>query len=309
MLQWQVGDVTITSVMESETPIPGQLIVSEASPEALAAHDWLRPNFVDDEGNIILRIQALVIQSEGTKIVVDTCIGNDKPRGIPIWDKLQTTFLTDLSAAGFPRESINTVVCTHMHVDHVGWNTMLVDPADAAGVPGATRAVDVGGDPQDDRVWVPTFPHARYHFVADELSHWRESDDPENRRIQADSIRPIVDAGLAEIVGTDHRITSEVRLMPTPGHTPGHVSVSIDSAGAAAVITGDVMHHPAQCAHPDWNATFDSLPEMAHESRRAFLERYGDTPVLVIGTHFATPVAGRVVREGPAWRFVPHLGA
>ncbi len=307
MLRWKVGDVTITSVMESETPIPGEFIVAGASPEALASHAWLRPHFVDDAGNIILRIQAFVVESEGMRIVVDTCIGNDKPRGIPIWDRLQTEFLTDLATAGFPRESVDAAVCTHMHVDHVGWNTMLVDPVAAAGVPGATRAAEAGGDAQDERVWIPTFPNARYCFVAQELAHWQASDDAEDRRIQADSIRPILDAGLADLVGADHRLTSEVFLVPTPGHTPGHVSVNIASAGASAVITGDVMHHPAQCAHPEWNATFDSAPKQAEETRRAFLERYGDAPVLVVGSHFAAPVAGHLVSEGSAWRFNPYV--
>jgi len=154
---------------------------------------------------------------------------------------------------------------------------------------------------------VPTFPSARYHFVSAELAHWQSAEDDENRRIQADSVRPIIDAGLADLVATDHRITDEVRLFATPGHTPCHVSVQISSSGAEAVITGDVMHHPVQCARPDWNATFDSLPEQAHQTRRAFLQRYGDRPVLVIGTHFAAPVAGHVVSDGPAWRFDPHM--
>jgi len=311
MLKWQIGGVTITSVMEMEMPIPGQLICAEASPEAIAPHAWLRPHFADDDGNIILRIQALVVESEGRRIVVDTCIGNDKPRDIPFWNKMQTTFLTDLESAGFPRDSIDAVVCTHMHVDHVGWNTMLVDPSEAAGVPGATLATAAAGadDPLEKRVWVPTFPNARYHFVSQELAHWQSADGAEYRRIQADSVRPIIDAGLADLVETDHRLTGEVRLFPTPGHTPSHVSVRISSGGADAVITGDVMHHPVQCAHPEWNATADSFPEQAHETRRAFLQRYGDRPVLVIGTHFAAPVAGHVVSDGPVWRFDPHPSA
>jgi len=310
MLKWQIGEVTITSVMEMEMPIPGQFICAEASPEALAPHAWLRPHFVDDDGNIILRFQALVVESGGKRIVVDTCIGNDKPRDMPFWNQLQTTFLADLESAGFPRTSIDAVVCTHMHVDHVGWNTMLVDPTDAAGVAGATPAATAGTDePAETRYWVPTFPNARYHFVATELAHWQAAEDAENRRIQADSVRPIIDADLADLVATDHSITDEVHLLSTPGHTPSHVSVQISSAGAEAVITGDVMHLPMQCAHPEWNATFDSIPEQAEATRLAFLERFGDSDVLVVGTHFPAPVAGHLISDASAWRFAPYAGA
>ena len=290
MLRWQIGEVTVTSVLEMEAPIPGQLICADASPEAIAPYEWLRPHFADSDGNIILRIQALVVESEGRRIAVDTCVGNDKTRDMPFWNHLQTSFLTDLASAGFPRDSIDAVVCTHMHVDHVGWNTMLEAPPEA------------GGEP----LWVPTFPNARYHFVAQELEHWQAADDEENRRIQADSVRPILDAGLADLVAPGHRLTSEVWLIATPGHTPGHVSVRISSAGAEGIITGDLMHHPVQCAHPEWNATFDSDPAQAHATRLAFLQEYADRPVLVIGTHFASPVAGHVIGDGAAWRFAPH---
>ena len=300
MLRWTIGDVTITSVAEMEMPIPGVFLVPEATPEAIAPHAWLRPHFADAEGNMVLRIQSLVVESEGRRIAVDTCVGNDKPRAMPFWDRMQTSFLADLEAAGFPRAPIDAVVCTHMHIDHVGWNTMLVDASEGDSLPGATPAC---GEGQDGKVWVPTFPNARYHFVATELEHWRGVDDTENRAIQADSVTPIVDAGLADLVGPDHRLTSEVWLEPTPGHTPGHVSVRISSAGHDAVITGDLMHHPVQVAHPEWNASFDSLPDVARSTRRSFVDRYSDKPVLVIGTHFATPVAGHIVADGGLRRF------
>ncbi|HEV7732345.1 MAG TPA: MBL fold metallo-hydrolase [Candidatus Binatia bacterium] len=226
-------------------------------------------------------IHALVIESQGRRIVVDTCIGNDKERTIPPWNRLQGPFLRDLEDAGFPRESIDTVLCTHLHVDHVGWNTMLVDGR-----------------------WVPTFPNARYLFVRAEWEHWNASPPAMEGDIVGDSVRPVVEAGLVDLVAPDHRLTDEVWLESTPGHTPGHVSVRIRSGGADAVITGDLMHHPVQCAEPDWYSRFDVDRDAARATRRAFLERYADGPVLVLGTHFATPVAGRVVRHGDAWRFV-----
>jgi glyoxylase-like metal-dependent hydrolase (beta-lactamase superfamily II) len=212
-------------------------------------------------------------------MVVDTCIGNDKRRAFPGWNMLRLPFLADLERAGFARDSIDRVLCTHLHVDHVGWNTMLA-----------------GGK------WVPTFPRARYLIGRKEWEHWSKTSEPDTRELLDDSVRPIFDAGLADLVESDARITDEIRLEPTPGHTPGHHSVRISSRGQEAVITGDLMHHPVQMAHPEWGSHFDSDFNEAIATRRAFLERYGDQPILVLGTHFATPSAGRIVRDGNAWR-------
>jgi len=172
------------------------------------------------------------------------------------------------------------VLCTHLHVDHVGWNTMRVDGR-----------------------WVPTFPNARYLFGRSEWEHWSRELPGPDRDARDDSVRPVLDSGLADLVATNHRITGEVSLQPTPGHTPGHVSVCIASRGEAAVITGDLMHHPVQCAEPDWANRFDVDPHAARRTRRAFLERCSNRPVLVLGTHFATPTGGHIVRDGAVWRF------
>jgi glyoxylase-like metal-dependent hydrolase (beta-lactamase superfamily II) len=172
------------------------------------------------------------------------------------------------------------VLCTHLHVDHVGWNTRL----------------------EGDR-WVPTFPKARYLFGRVELEHWQRAVGADDRQILADSVQPVIDAGLAEAVEIDHALTAEVRLEPTPGHTPGHVSVRIASHGAQAVITGDLMHHPVQCSEPDWHSHFDSDVQQARLTRRAFLGEQADRPVLVLGTHFAPPTGGWVVSAGPVWAF------
>jgi glyoxylase-like metal-dependent hydrolase (beta-lactamase superfamily II) len=120
--------------------------------------------------------------------------------------------------------------------------------------------------------------------------------------LRADSIQPVIDAGLVDLVATDAQLTEHVWLTPTPGHTPGHVSVHIRSRGEEAVITGDLAHHPAQFAHPEWRSSADTDGDMAEATRRAFIARYADRPVLVIGTHFATPTAGHIVRDGDRWR-------
>jgi glyoxylase-like metal-dependent hydrolase (beta-lactamase superfamily II) len=279
MKRWKIGDVTITRVVEMETLSKATFVLKDGTPENIRTVPWLRPNFASSDGKVIMSVHAFVIESPGHRMVVDTCIGNDKRRAFPGWNMLQLPFLADLEKAGFARDSIDHVLCTHLHVDHVGWNTML-----AAGK------------------WVPTFPRARYLIGRKEWEHWSKASEPDTRELLDDSVRPIFDAGLADLVESDMRITDEIRLEPTPGHTPGHQSVRISSRGEEAVITGDLMHHPVQMAHPEWGSHFDSNFEQAIATRRAFLERYGDKPVLVLGTHFATPSAGRIVRDGGAWR-------
>jgi len=197
---------------------------------------------------------------------------------------MQTNFLADLAAAGYPRESIDTVVCTHLHVDHVGWNTMLVD------------------GPVGNR-WVPTFPNARYLMARVEYEHWATRHERDDMiAVLADSVTPVWEAGLVDLIETDHRIDDEIRLVPTPGHTPGHVSLRIASEGEEALITGDFMHHPCQIARPQWSSTADSDPDAARATREHMLGRLADAPTLVIGTHFAGRTAGHVVRDRDTFR-------
>jgi len=282
MQRWTIGDVTVTRVIEAELPAPADLLFADSSRERVLAHEWLRPHFALDDGTLLAAVHALVVEADGCRIVVDTCVGNDKPRTLPFWDRLQLPFLADLAAAGFSRESIDTVVCTHLHVDHVGWNTMLLDGR-----------------------WVPTFPNARYVMARTEFEHWRAAGELPEGDVFGDSVRPVVDARLADLVEPDHTVCASVRLEPTPGHTPGHVSVRIRSNGAEAVITGDLMHHPVQCGEPEWRSTFDTDAAQARATRWRFLADCAAREVLVIGTHFATPTAGRVVVDGAAFRFVP----
>ena len=276
---WKVGDVTITKVVEIEMAAPATWLLPDATEENLARVAWLRPHFVDEKGVPVLSIHALVVESEGQRILVDTCVGNDKQRPLKEWDRRQGPFLEDLADAGHPADRIDTVLCTHLHVDHVGWNTRLVDGR-----------------------WVPTFPRARYLWNRVELDHWLAHPEDQMGDVVGDSVQPVLDAGQVDLVDDTHPVTSEVWLEPTPGHTPGHVSVHIRSQGEEAVITGDLMHHPVQCAHPEWEATVDTDRAQARATRRSFLERYADRPVLVLGTHFAGPTAGHLVRDGDVFR-------
>jgi glyoxylase-like metal-dependent hydrolase (beta-lactamase superfamily II) len=282
MQQWKIGAVTVTSVVEYEVPLPPGGFLPGATPELVAEQDWLRPDFADENGQLILRIQALVVESEGTRIVVDTCVGNDKPRTRELFDRIQGPFLTNFLDAGFRCETVDRVICTHLHIDHIGWNTRI----------------------GPDGSWVPTFPNARYLFARVEYEHWSVEPSPDGD-LFADSVQPVVDAGLVDLVDTDHAVTSEVALLPTPGHTPGHVSVAIDSAGERAVITGDVLHHPLQCAAPHLATVFDSDRAAAEAQRRACLARWCDEQVLVIGTHFPGAAAGHLVPHGDGYRVAP----
>ncbi len=274
MNQWQIGRVKITRVVELEVAGGTKFILPDATPEACRGIDWLKPHFMTDDGKLIMSVHALVVDTGRHRIVVDTCIGNDKERAIPTWSHLQTSFLRDLEAAGYPRESIDTVLCTHLHVDHVGWNTMLVDGR-----------------------WIPTFPNARYLIAEQEWRYWdAHEDESQYGTVLADSVRPVIDAGLVDLVSMTHQVCDEVRLEPTPGHTAGHVSVHVTCDGQEALITGDCIHHPCQIARTQWRSSADYDGDQGQRTREALLETYAEQPVLIIGTHFATPTAGHFRR-------------
>jgi glyoxylase-like metal-dependent hydrolase (beta-lactamase superfamily II) len=282
MNQWKIGGVKVSRVVEFETHWDGAMLLPDATAENVKRErDWLYPAFSDETGKIKLSIHALVIESMNKRIVVDTCIGNDKVRSNPEWNKMQLPFLADLQKAGYTRESIDNVICTHLHIDHVGWNTML-----------------------QNGKWVPTFPNARYLIGGTEWDFFSRQQDEFFKAPIDDSVRPIFDEGRAELVDEKRKLTDEVWLESTPGHTPGHFAVRISSQGQDAVITGDLMHHPIQCRFPEWDDNFDVDLPQAKKTRRAFCERYADTGTIVLGTHFATPAAGKIVKKDDSFRFV-----
>jgi glyoxylase-like metal-dependent hydrolase (beta-lactamase superfamily II) len=281
-LRWKIGDVTVTRIVEATPVLDPAAFFPKSTPEGWERHrSWLEPHFYTEDGKALLSIHMLVVESQGQAIVVDCCVGNDKTLPYPGLGG-DGSFLDELRATGYDPASVDTVLCTHLHFDHVGWNTRLVDGR-----------------------WVPTFPNARYLFGRIEWEHWSASQDDEPVHVLAESVRPVLDAGLADLVESTHRITDEVWLEPTPGHTPGHHSVHIASGGAEAVITGDMTHHPVQIAEPDWGISADVDADAATVTRQKFIAQYGDTPVLVIGTHYAGPTAGHIVRDGDSWRFQP----
>ena len=277
-MAWRVGDVTITKVTELLSSSLGRHILPDVTEANLRTIDWIRP-FVDDDFRMVMSFHSLIVETSDLTIMVDTCIGNEKTRTYPKWNLLQSNYLTDLRRAGFEPSAFDAILCTHMHVDHVGWNTYR----------------------KTDR-WVPTFENARYLYARNEWEHWRDETQEEFGPVIEDSVQPIFDHGLADLVDATHSICDEVQLFPTPGHTPGHVSVRISSKGEEAVITGDVFHHPCQIAHPEWCATADDDQEAARATRETFLANFSDQPVLCIGTHFSGPTAGRLIKDGDAYR-------
>jgi glyoxylase-like metal-dependent hydrolase (beta-lactamase superfamily II) len=278
-MQWKVGKVKITQIVELETVGSTRFILPSATNDAIQKLPWLVPHFATVEGRLKMSIHSLVVETPSRRIVVDTGLGNDKEgRGVPIWNHRDTPFLEMMTAAGFPPDSIDTVVCTHLHVDHVGWNTKLTDGK-----------------------WVPTFANARYVFGKTEYEYWRDhSTEPNKSAVFHDSVKPIVEAGKADLVASDAKICDEISLISTPGHSPGHISVHITSAGEQGLLAGDAAHHPCQMAHLDWSSTVDFDPAQSVATRRELFSRFADTPTLVIGGHFS---AGRIARAGDAFKF------
>lgn len=279
-MQWAVGKVKITKIVEVESTGGTRFILPQATGEKIQRLPWLIPHFATEEGRLKMTIHSLIVETPSQRIVVDTCLGNDKQgRKVPTWNDLHNPFLENLAAAGYPADTIDLVLCTHLHVDHVGWNTKLVDGK-----------------------WVPTFPNARYVFGRAEYEYWKtHSEEPDKASVFSDSVQPIVDAGRADLVASDQQLSDEITLIPTPGHSPGHTSVHIKSDGAEGLLTGDVAHHPCQMAHLNWSSTADSDPVQSARTRQELFSRFADTPTLVIGGHFS---AGHIKRDGKGFRLV-----
>ena len=259
-------------------PGTGPWLLPAATPDTVADTPWLRPDFADDAGTLRLSSHSFAITLGGRRVLVDTGIGNGKERANPAWHDLDTDYLDRLTRAGFAPESVDLVVLTHLHADHVGWNTRLTDGS-----------------------WVPTFPNARYLTTRTEWSHWAAADmEAPRRQMFRDSVHPIRDAGLLDLVDVSAgpvEVAPGLRLLPAPGHTPGQVAVELRGDDRTALITGDAVHHPVQLARPDIGSCVDIDPALAERTRRALLASVADTDTLLLGSHFAAPTAGRVATQ------------
>jgi glyoxylase-like metal-dependent hydrolase (beta-lactamase superfamily II) len=285
--RWRIGDITVTRLIElGPLPLPVEALFPDATAADVLAEGWLAPHYANAEGRILLNFQGFLIETAGRRILVDTCIGEGKTLPAPNLSDMVGGFLQTLERAGARPGDIDTVLCTHLHFDHVGWNTQLVD-----------------GE------WRATFPNARYLFARPELAFALTDKGHAGDESVAQSVQPILAAGLADEVETDEQVCPGVRLEPTPGHTPGHVSVWLESGGQTAVISGDCIHHPLQMARNAFVSGFCNDHDMARATRRKLLARLAGSPVLLIGTHFCEPTAGYVCTDGEAFRLTADAPA
>jgi glyoxylase-like metal-dependent hydrolase (beta-lactamase superfamily II) len=267
-------------------------LLGNITPEIVAANrDWLGPVFVEpDTDKLVLSFHSFVIRTPAATILVDTCNGNDKHRPtMPAWDRLDTPYLQRLKALGFEPDDIDIVLCTHLHADHVGWNTRL-----------------------ENGRWVPTFPNARYvmsrhEYAYFEAKHRENPPAPINRGSFADSVLPIVEAGRATLVdpgdGLGAELGDQVWLEDAAGHSPGGMNLWLTGGGRRACFCGDVIHHAIQCADPELNSPADFDRAMGVRARRALLAQCADTDTVLMTGHFPDPTAGQVIRHGNEFRF------
>ncbi len=279
-LTFKAGDLTIHRIIEQETTfLPALDFLPALTPEVLAENRaWMQAaKALDASDVLILCFQSYVVKTPHHTILIDSCIGNDKPRPQrPKWNmKTDDTYMRALAAAGISVGDIDYVMCTHLHVDHVGWNTRL-----------------------ENGRWVPTFPKAKYMFGRTEFDFWIETHAKTPVPAIGDSVMPIVDAKRHEVVGDDHAIGDHLRILPTPGHTPGHSAFRLGKGKDEAVFSGDLIHSPLQALYPELSMKFDVDQAVAGTTRRGFLERYCDTDTLCCTAHFPSPSVGRIRRKG-----------
>jgi glyoxylase-like metal-dependent hydrolase (beta-lactamase superfamily II) len=285
----RVGDVKISRVVETEGPMMtlSSFFIDGVSgaqlPDAaVEAHrTWLDKWALASDGTMIFSIQSLLVATPRHRILVDTCLGGGADETADAGDLSKIAYFQKLRSAGVKPEEIDFVLCTHLHVDHVGWNTYR----------------------HDGKV-VPTFPEAKYVIARPEWDYWRQRKKGDFGYESIDySVHPLVEAKRVLLVDPPYQLDNETRIEPIYGHTPGQVALRISSAGQSAILAGDVLHHPVQCAEPQWESIYTVDREHAMATRRAFLERNAASDVLVNPAHFPTPGVGRIVSHGSAWRF------
>ena len=281
-----LGDLTIHRIVEQEGPfMPAQAFLTGLSDDVLAANRaWLQPHALDADDQLIMCMQSYVVRTPHHIILVDTCVGNDKHRpNRPTWHmRSDDTYMRNLAAHGLRVEDIDFVMCTHLHPDHVGWNTKLLDGR-----------------------WVPTFPNARYVFSKNEHTFWAAQHALKPSPLYQDSVLPIIEAQRADLVADDFALGDHTRLLPTPGHTADHFAVLFGRGRDLAAMTGDLIHTPLQARYPDLSCTFDIDPAQSARTRHAFLDRFCDSQTLCCTSHFPSPSVAKISRWGSGFACTP----
>jgi len=285
-----LGRLSIRKVFEMESGPPMPLVISGITPADLGRlAAWYKDETIGataEQSAFMLSMHSYVLQVDGLTVLVDACNGNHKQRSIPDVDRVETPFLANLAALDLTTNDIDLVLCTHLHFDHVGWNTRLKNGK-----------------------WVPTFANARYLFSRSDFEHFGAQElEDDHQRAFRDSVLPVYEAGRAELVETDipvHReIGNGVWLEPASGHSPGNFSVLAECGGERAIFWGDVVHHPVQLIRPELLMPFDGDPEAARDTRLSTLARAVDEELVCFPAHFRDPSAGRVLRDGHAYRYL-----
>jgi len=281
-------DITIQSVQEQQkNDVELSFLMKNVPPEEFAATATARDaRFVrQEDGKLRMSYHSIVVRTPHGNLLVDTCIGNDKERPlIDIFHQQSFPYLERLGAVGLTPDDIDFVCCTHFHADHVGWNTRL-----------------------ENGRWVPTFRKARYLFAEPEVRYWEQvrQDNPAHVFSQSwdDSVLPVIQAQLADIVQPDHEILPGIRMQPAFGHSPGNVVVALESGSERVMLSGDVLHHPMQIERPDWCSVFDDDQAQAQVTREALLASIADDHTHLIGAHFAGPTALRVAERNGRYSY------
>jgi len=286
MTSLSVGDIRIDRIVEITSPFETiHDFFPDARPEQIVAcRSWFEPwALCPITGKFILVVQTYLVRTRHHTILIDTCVGCDKttPYYMDWNQRTDRSWLTKLSMKGVSTEDVDFVICTHLHCDHTGWNTQLLDGR-----------------------WVPTFPNAKYIMSNKDFEFARELGDPEYN----ENVQPLVEAGLAEIVESNYALNDNIWLEPTPGHTPGHVAVGMASNGREAVMCGDLIHSPIQCVYPEWNTVSDADPLQAKKTRSMFLSNNCNSGRLILTAHFPEPSIGYIVEAGQTFRFNPSDG-
>ena len=285
------GPFDIQRIVEFEGPfIPPEHIFPDATPAQIAASAaYKEPTFFDREKNLlVMSFHSILVRTPSHTILVDTCVGNDKPRpNLDLWHQRSGTYLADLTAAGVPSEDVDIVMCTHLHADHVGWNTRL-----------------------ENGRWVPTFPNARYLFAKKEVDYWEQQLEQRphaevNHDSWADSVAPILEAGKTVLFGMQDEIATGVSILPAPGHTPGNIIVELEERGERAYVLGDAIHHPIQIDHPEWSSRFCWDPDMSRSTRTGILTRAADENAWLLPAHFPTPTAAKIRNVSNGFELIP----
>ena len=276
----EFGNTTVSLILEHRGPFMNPLdLYPEATAEAVEGHrEWVHAQGLIDpaSGQCIFSFHSFLVRTIHHTILIDTCVGEDKERpGRPHWNRRKWPWMNNLTAQGVTPADVDIVLCTHLHPDHVGWNTRL-----------------------DNGRWVPTFPNARYVFGRTEYEHWSSRPKENRHAAYDDSVLPIVDAGRADLVDGDYEIEKGLWFEPAPGHTPGHMAIRLEQGGRRGLFTGDAVHHALQVSEPGWSTVFCADAAQSRETRTRLLESSADSDIVIMPQHFPNSTAGRVVSRG-----------